>query len=552
MGKKTATKTKAAAASPAKKSKKVPVVQPEESSSEEESSEEEQVVVPTKQKKAPAKAAKKAAPPSSEDDSSEEESEEEKPAKKAAVNGKKKAAEPEESDEDDSDDSSEEEAPKKKGAEKRKNGTAAPVAAKKQKKESSDDDDDEDDSSEEESEEEEKPKKKADKRKAEAASEAPKKQKLDDSAADGEVITLFVGGVDKMADEDSITAFFTENSIDVASVRKLPNKATAFVDLADSDDLDKALALNGSELGGKKINIEKSKPRVPKDQSFNAAGGNQSFNTSFGGDDKDSRTLFVKSLPDDVDQGSLGGIFDTASDIRVPMKDGYPKGFAFVEFEDSATMEKAMVANQGANLGGRNIFLDYMGAKSSFKRGADRGGPRGGRGARGGFGDRGGGSSSGARGETKTLFVKNLSYDTDENSLKEVFDGCISARIPTFPDSGKPKGFAFVEFTDSDKATAAFDSMSGSSIDGRQVHLDFAADKSSGGGGGGFGGRGGGRGDFGGRGRGGDRGGRGFGGRGRGGDRGGFRGGRGGGGFNKEKGGILKSEGKKKTFNDSD
>ena len=47
---------------------------------------------------------------------------------------------------------------------------------------------------------------------------------------------------------------------------------------------------------------------------------------------------------------------------------------------------------------------------------------------------------SGARGETKTLFVKNLSYDTDENSLKEVFDGCVSARIPTFPDSGKPKG----------------------------------------------------------------------------------------------------------------
>lgn len=373
---------------------------------------------------------------------------------------------------------------------------------------------------------------------------------MDESAAEGDVITLFVGGVDKMASEDDVTSFFSEGGVEVASVRKLPNKATAFVDLADSGDLDKALALNNTDLNGRNINVEKAKPRVPKDQSFNQS-GNQSFNTSFGGDDKDSRTLFVKSLPDDVDQSSLGGIFDTASDIRIPMKDGYPKGFAFVEFEDSATMEKAMTAKQGANLNGRNIFLDYMGQKSSFKRGGDRGGPRGGRGGRGGFGDRGGGSSSGARGETKTLFVKNLSYDTDENSLKEVFDGCVSARIPTFPDSGKPKGFAFVEFTSSDKATEAFDSMSGSSIDGRQVHLDFAADK--GGGGGGFGGRGGGGGGgFGGRGRGGDRGGgRGFGGRGRGGDRGGFRGGRGGG-FNKEKGGILKSEGKKKTFDDSD
>ena len=54
-----------------------------------------------------------------------------------------------------------------------------------------------------------------------------------------------------------------------------------------------------------------------------------------------------------------------------------------------------MTAKQGANLNGRNIFLDYMGQKSSFKRGGDRGGPRGGRGGRGGFGDRGGGSSSG-------------------------------------------------------------------------------------------------------------------------------------------------------------
>lgn len=551
MGKKTATKTKAAAPSPAKKSKKVPVVQPEESSSEEESSEEEQVVVPTKQKKAPAKAAKKAAPPSSDEDSSEEESEEEKPAKKAAaqVNGKKKAAAPaEESDDDDSDEeSSEEEAPKKKGAEKRKNGTAAPVAAKKAKKESSDDDDDEDDSSEEESEEEEKPKKKADKRKAEAEKEAPKKAKLDASATDGEVITLFVGGVAKEETEDEITSFFSENGVDIASVRKLPNKATAFVDLADSGDLDKALALNNSSINGKNINIEKAKPKIPKDQAFNQS-GNQSFNNSFGGDDKDAKTLFAKSLPDDVDQSALGSIFDTASDIRIPMKDGYPKGFAFIEFEDVATMEKAMTAHQGANCNGRSIFLDYMGAKSSFKRGGDRGGPRGGRGGRGGFGDRGGGSSSGTRGETKTLFVKNLSYDTDEHSLKEVFDGCVSARIPTFPDSGKPKGFAFVEFTDSNSATAAFDAMSGSAIDGRQVTIDFAADKGSGGGG--FGGRGGG--GFGGRGRGGDRGGgRGFGGRGRGGDRGGFRGGRGGG-FNKEKGGILKSEGKKKTFNDSD
>ena len=46
-----------------------------------------------------------------------------------------------------------------------------------------------------------------------------------ESAAEGDVITLFVGGVDKMASEDDVTSFFSEGGVEVASVRKLPNKA---------------------------------------------------------------------------------------------------------------------------------------------------------------------------------------------------------------------------------------------------------------------------------------------------------------------------------------
>ena len=47
---------------------------------------------------------------------------------------------------------------------------------------------------------------------------------------------------------------------------------------------------------------------------------------------------------------------------------------------------------------------------------------------------------AGARGESKVLFVKNLSYDTEESTLTSMFEGSVSARIPTFPDSGKPRG----------------------------------------------------------------------------------------------------------------
>lgn len=52
--------------------------------------------------------------------------------------------------------------------------------------------------------------------------------------------------------------------------------------------------------------------------------------------------------------------------------------------------------------------------------------------------------------------------------------------------------FAFVEFSSQDDATKAMESLQGTDIDGRNVRLDYAADRNGGGGGGGgFGGRGG-------------------------------------------------------------
>ncbi|KAK0051114.1 nucleolin [Biomphalaria pfeifferi] len=488
-----------------------------------------------KGKAAPAKVVEK----DSDDDDDDDEEEETKPAPKAKVTQE----EEEDDDDDDSDDEEEEEEVKAKPQGKSANG--------KQVKADSDDDD-EDDEDEEEEEDEEETVKKADsnkrkKEKSEKKDKKAKKQKLDESVS-GEGVTLYVGNLDKNTTEDEISNFFSEKDITVSEVRKIPNRSNGFVDVSSSD-AEKALALSGSSFGKFKITVEKAKAKGQKEanKSFNSPGG--------GGDasDKDSRTLFVKNLPEDATTESLEEIFDTASQVRIPQKDGAHKGFAFIEFPDVDSLEAAMSEKQGVELNGNSLYLDYTGSKSNFNKQRGGGQQRGGRGndRRGGRGGFGGGdrkSNSGLRGESKVLFVKNLSYNTDESSLTSAFDGAVSARIPTFPDSGKPKGFAFVDFESADAAAEAFDSMNGQSIDGRQVTLDFAADKGSGGGGGGFSprGRGGRGGNFGGgRGRGGDRGGRG--------GRGGFRGGRGGGGgFNKARGGIVKSEGKKMTFDDSD
>ena len=47
---------------------------------------------------------------------------------------------------------------------------------------------------------------------------------------------------------------------------------------------------------------------------------------------------------------------------------------------------------------------------------------------------------------SKTLFVKGLSEDTTEETLKELFDGSIRARIVTDRETGSSKGFGFVDF----------------------------------------------------------------------------------------------------------
>jgi RNA recognition motif-containing protein len=135
---------------------------------------------------------------------------------------------------------------------------------------------------------------------------------------------------------------------------------------------------------------------------------------------------------------------------------------------------------------------------------------------------------------SKRLFVGNLSWDTQEDDLIAAFekDGrqVTSARIMTDRDTGRSRGFAFVEMATDEDAQAAIQAMDGVEVDGRAIRVNEAEERKprAGGGGGGFGGGGGGRGGFGGGGGGG--GGRGGFGGGGGGGRGGFGGGGGGGG----------------------
>lgn len=111
----------------------------------------------------------------------------------------------------------------------------------------------------------------------------------------------------------------------------------------------------------------------------------------------------------------------------------------------------------------------------------------------------------------KRLYVGNLSYEVDSSELQQLFSqhGTVnSAEVIADRDTGRSKGFGFVEMADDDAAAAAIAALNGQEHGGRSLTVNEARPREErSGGGGGYGG-GGGRGGFGG-GRGGDRGGRG-------------------------------------------
>ena len=112
------------------------------------------------------------------------------------------------------------------------------------------------------------------------------------------------------------------------------------------------------------------------------------------------------------------------------------------------------------------------------------------------------------------LYVGNLPFSVSEQDLTELFSqaGQVdSAQIVIDRETGRSRGFGFVEVDTKEAASAAIEQLNGFEMDGRSLVVNEARPKESRGGfgGGGGGGRGGFGGGGGGGGRGGDRGGRG-------------------------------------------
>lgn len=82
------------------------------------------------------------------------------------------------------------------------------------------------------------------------------------------------------------------------------------------------------------------------------------------------------------------------------------------------------------------------------------------------------------------LYVGNLDYSTTEDSLHALFEEfgeVISAKIAMDRDTGRPKGFGFVEMASKNDGIKAISKLDGQEINGREIKVNEAQPKPAGG-----------------------------------------------------------------------
>ncbi|KAG1057838.1 hypothetical protein G6F43_000366 [Rhizopus delemar] len=210
-----------------------------------------------------------------------------------------------------------------------------------------------------------------------------------------------------------------------------------------------------SKEGEEDDNKEAKKPKVEKkkkEPEFGVWVGNLSYSTTV----ETIRNFFT-------DCGTI-------TRVKCPKGNGVKnknKGFAYIFFATTEEQAKA-IAKSEQELEGRSLLIKDA---ENFER-AD-------------------GSKAPTEAEKKeikkqknppcpTIFLGNLSFDTTEKSIREAFEwaGDIrKVRVATFEDSGKCKGFAYVDYHTVEAATKAIRAPDKHTFDGRKCRVEFASEE---------------------------------------------------------------------------
>ena len=81
----------------------------------------------------------------------------------------------------------------------------------------------------------------------------------------------------------------------------------------------------------------------------------------------------------------------------------------------------------------------------------------------------------------KRLFVGNLSYDTDQQTIRDAFSAggrtVTDVHVMIDRDTGRPRGFGFVELSTDEEGQASIEDLDGTDLDGRTINVNEAKER---------------------------------------------------------------------------
>jgi len=179
--------------------------------------------------------------------------------------------------------------------------------------------------------------------------------------------------------------------------------------------------------------------------------------------------LFVNNLSYKTTDESLKKYFSKYGEVEstkivYDKETGRPKGVGFCKFCDSSSAAKALADNDKLFLDGRPIAVSYSNDKkgsAKVRKSQFQG-------------------NKNYTGEKFSIFIGNLSFKTNEDGIKNLFEDCgniIDIRIAKKPD-GNPRGFAHVDFDSKEGMENALE-KTGYRLDGRELRIDKTTNQPS-------------------------------------------------------------------------
>lgn len=139
------------------------------------------------------------------------------------------------------------------------------------------------------------------------------------------------------------------------------------------------------------------------------------------------------------------------------------KGFATITFDSNESARKALALSESI-LKGRQVLIKMQNDYTKKRSNGNSNQP------------------SKKQVPSSTIFLGNLGFDVEKKDLLQLaqqFKRIVGVRIGTFQDTGRCKGFGYLDFEDLQSAKAAFNSLIGTKIKGRLVRIEFASEQAA-------------------------------------------------------------------------